>query len=95
MAGTPASVAREGDAVVFRGALDRAAVAAVWARAQPLLDGATRLDLTAVTTVDSAGLALLAELAGRVPGAALHGEPAGFADLRAAYRLDPALGFAA
>jgi phospholipid transport system transporter-binding protein len=90
----PASVARDGEALVFRGVLDRAAVPAAWERARTLLDGARRLDLTALDAVDSAGLALLAELAGRLPGAAIDGAPAGFDELRAAYRLGPSLAFA-
>jgi len=88
------SVARDGDALVFRGALDRAAVPAAWDRARSLLDGAHRLDLTALDAVDSAGLAMLAELADRLSGVVIDGEPAGFAELRAAYRLGPSLGFA-
>ena len=90
----PPSVVREGDALVFRGALDRAAVATVWHAARPLTAGARRLDLAAVPAIDSAGLALLAELAAQLPGAGIEGAPAGLAELRAAYRLDPALGFA-
>ena len=55
-----------------------------------------RFDLQAVTRIDSAGLALLAELAARAGGGiTVDGTPAGLAELRAAYRLDPALGFAA
>ena len=50
-----------------------------------------------VTTVDSAGLALLAELAARLRAAgaavAIEGEPAGLAELRTAYRLTPGLDF--
>ncbi|KGM56785.1 hypothetical protein N799_02535 [Lysobacter arseniciresistens ZS79] len=93
MAGA-ATVTREGDALVFGGVLDRAAVAAAWTAARPLLAGARRLDLNAVPSLDSAGLALLAELAAQLPDARIDGSPAGLAELRAAYRLDPALGFA-
>ena len=91
---TAPQVTREGDALVFRGVLDRDAVAAVWTQARPLLAGIHRLDLNAVPAIDSAGLALLAELAGGVPGATIEGAPTGYTELRAAYRLDPALGFA-
>ena len=91
-------VAREGDALHFDGALDRAAAVALWpelARAT----GVQRIVLTKVTTVDSAGLALLAELAARLrdSGATprFEGQPAGFADLCAAYRLTPDLQFPA
>lgn len=58
-----AAVSREADALVFRGALVRGAVAALWRQAQPLRVGIARLDVSAVSVVDSAGLALLAELA--------------------------------
>lgn len=87
-----ASVRRDGDALVFAGAIERAAVAALWRSARPLAAGITALDLRDVTRVDSAGLALLAELGGGV--AAVHGEPAGLAELAAAYRLDAALAYA-
>lgn len=90
---TPASVVREGDVLVFRGALDRAAAPFLWKQAQPLLGGVRRLGLGAVDTVDSAGLALLAELAGRIPGIVVDGDPPGLSELRAAYRLGPDLGF--
>lgn len=57
-----ATVSRDADALVFRGALARAAVAGLWQQVQPLRAGIARLDLTSVTVVDSAGVALLAEL---------------------------------
>lgn len=90
---SPASVRRDGDALVFAGALDRAAVPAVWKAVQPLLDGARQLQLAGVVTVDSAGVALLAEIVARSPGLAVSGDPDGLADLRAAYRLSPSLDF--
>ncbi|WP_235577997.1 STAS domain-containing protein [Pseudoxanthomonas sp. Root630] len=94
-----ATVRRDGDALVFTGALDRAAAAALWPQASAQLAGAQRFVLTNVTTVDSAGLALLAELAARVraTGTAprFEGQPAGLADLQAAYRLTPELDFPA
>ncbi|KLI99910.1 STAS domain-containing protein [Luteimonas sp. FCS-9] len=91
-ASAAASVRRDGDALAFAGALSAATVPALWSRAQPLRAGARRLDLTSVTAVDSAGLALLAELA---DGGALtvDGTPPGLAELRSAYRLTPALGY--
>jgi phospholipid transport system transporter-binding protein len=105
-----ATVSRDADALVFRGALARDAVAGLWRQAQPLRAGIARLDLTAVTLVDSAGVALLAELAngsrgdvGRANGSAAQvpvtpitvvGTPPGLAELRAAYRLDDGLAFA-
>lgn len=86
---------RDGDALVFAGALDRAAAVALWPRASAALDGVQRFVLTSVTTVDSAGLALLAELAARIraKGAtpAIEGEPPGLDELRRAYRLGPDL----
>ena len=98
MAATEATVRREGDALVFSGALDRGAAAALWAPASKSLAGAQRIVLTNVTTVDSAGLALLAELAARLRAAgampSIKGEPAGLSELRAAYRLTtPGLDF--
>ncbi|MCL6712919.1 STAS domain-containing protein [Pseudomonas sp. R2.Fl] len=93
-----AGVAREGDALVFRGALDRAAAVALWPQLAKAT-GAQRIVLTNVTTVDSAGLALLAELAAQVRASggtvAIEGQPAGFTELCAAYRLTPGLEFPA
>lgn len=92
-----AVVERDGDTLVFAGTLDRAAAAALWAPASKMLTGVQRIVLTKVTSVDSAGLALLAELAARLraAGAAPHieGEPAGLSELRTAYRLTPGLDF--
>ena len=83
---------REGDALAFAGPLDRAAAIALWPSASRALDGVQRIVLTQVTTVDSAGLALLAELAARLRSAGrtprIEGTPHGLAELRAAYRLD-------
>ncbi len=97
MAATDASFARQGDALVFSGALDRAAAARLWSLASKAATGAQRIVLTNVTTVDSAGLALLAELAARLRAAradvSIEGEPAGLSELRAAYRLTPGLDF--
>ena len=90
-----ASVRRDGEALVFAGALERPQLAALWPRALAELAGATRFDLHGVSHVDSAGVALLAELAERAGGVAIAGDPAGLAELRAAYRLGAALSFAA
>jgi phospholipid transport system transporter-binding protein len=91
-----ASVRRDGATLVFAGALLREAVAGVWPQALAQLGGATRFDLQGVERVDSAGLALLAELAARAGGTVtVDGTPTGLAELRTAYRLDPARGFAA
>jgi len=93
----PASLVRRDDALVFDGALDRAAATALWPQASRALDGIRALDLSAVSRVDSAGLALLAELLARLraQGAApvLIGQPAGLAELRDAYRLGAELDF--
>ena len=89
------TVARDGDALVVTGALVRASIAGAWTRALPLMAGVRRIDLTQAAAVDSAGLALLAELAARAGGGVtVSGQPAGLADLRAAYRLDDSLAFA-
>lgn len=89
-----ASLRREGETLVFTGVLAREAVAGLWQQALPQLAGVSRLDLTAVRSVDSAGLALLAELSARAGGAAVDGLPDGLGDLRDAYRLDDTLAFA-
>ena len=90
-----ATVRREGEALVFDGALLRAVVAALWPPAIAALAGARRFDLRAVSQVDSAGLAVLAELAARADGGiAVDGAPAGLHALCEAYRLDSSLGYA-
>ena len=89
-----ASVRRDGGSLVFSGALDRPACAGLWKQLQPLATAVRTLDLSASSRIDSAGLALLAELAALNPGAVVVGAPAGLDELRAAYRLDEALGYA-
>ena len=96
MPSADARVARDGEALRFAGALLRAQVEPLWRQALPLVAGARRFDLTGVSRVDSAGVALLAELAQRAGGAvAILGEPEGYEALRAAYRLASGLEFAA
>ncbi len=90
-----AGLERKGETLRFTGALLRDRIAGTWRHALPLLGGARRFDLTGLTRVDSAGVALLAELAARAgAGLTIDGAPAGLAELRAAYRLQPDLGFA-
>jgi len=95
-----AAVRREDGALVLTGALDRAAVTALWSQASAMLAGVRALDLRAVERVDSAGVALLAELASRLRAGgegqpAVLGAPAGLAELTAAYRLSSTLDFQA
>lgn len=97
-AAADASVEREGGSLRFRGELVGAAVPALWRGlvAQPA--GLRRIDIERVTRIDSAGLALLSAIADAAGGAGsveIAGDPPGLAGLRAAYRLDPALGFGA
>ncbi|WP_024892092.1 STAS domain-containing protein [Luteimonas huabeiensis] len=85
---------REGDALAFAGPLLRETVPALWPAALRALDGARRFDLRAVPRIDSAGLALLAELAARAGGGiSIDGAPAGLDELLAAYRLRADLDF--
>ncbi|MGV8931596.1 MAG: STAS domain-containing protein [Luteimonas sp.] len=94
MPASKASVMRDGDALVFTGALLRGDVAALWRQASRALDGVRRFNLTAVPRIDSAGMALLAELANDGGTIVIDGAPAGLTDLQAAYRLTPQLAFA-
>lgn len=89
-----ATMHRDGTTLAFAGALAREAVAALWPQAVRMAAGAERFDLSAVSSVDSAGLALLVELAQRVDGVAVIGDPPGLDGLRRAYRLSPTLAFA-
>jgi phospholipid transport system transporter-binding protein len=89
-----ATCTRHDDTLAFAGTLDRAAVAALWPQLQKPSPGVRRFDLSAVTSVDSAGLAMLAELAAASGGVEVHGRPAGLDELRTAYRLQNDLSFA-
>lgn len=92
MGGAAASVRRDGDALAFAGDIVAASVPALWSQAQAGRAGAARLDLGKVTALDSAGLALLAELAS--DGAmAVDGTPPGLSELCRAYRLTPTFAF--
>lgn len=73
-----------GAAARVSGVLDRDAVCTLW----PRIERATldSLDVSAVDALDSAGLALLVELAGR--GVRVTGQVPGQDELAAAYRLD-------
>jgi phospholipid transport system transporter-binding protein len=97
MPATEASVRREGEALVFAGALDCAAAASLWTAAAAVLPDARRIVLTGVTSVDSAGLALLSALATRLRETGveprIEGEPTGLLELRTAYRLTAGLDF--
>ena len=57
---------RNGDTLAVSGVLDRAAVTDLWPRALAQLAGARTLDLSGVQRLDSAGVAMLAELAARL-----------------------------
>lgn len=90
-----AQLRQDGSTLHFSGVLDRDAVTALWPAARKAISQVRRLDLQAVQSIDSAGLALLAELTEHLPDAdaSLSGVPAGLAELRAAYRLSPTLHF--
>lgn len=91
-----ATCTRQDDTLTFSGTLDRAAAAALWPQWQKSVAGVRRFDLSAIAGVDSAGLALLAELAALAGGQiSVHGHPAGLDELRTAYRLQDDLSFAA
>jgi phospholipid transport system transporter-binding protein len=88
------AVRRDGDALVFTGALSRDVVPALWRALPANMAGVRRLDLSAVERLDSSGLALLSTLSMRAEGGVtVVGNPPGLDALRAAYRLDDTLGF--
>ncbi len=92
------AIARRGDTLVMTGVLDRAAVPALWQQALPLLAGTRCIDLAGTTQVDSAGLALLAEVCARLRPygpVTLAGVSPELAELRDAYRLGADLDFQA
>ncbi len=88
-----ATIARTGETLRFGGALLRGGIAALWPQVPAALDGVQRIDLTAVERIDSAGLALVSLLASRCGTVTIDGNPEGFAELRAAYRLGQGLAF--
>ena len=90
-----ASLRRDGGTLVFAGTLVRDAVPALWTEGRACDRWRAQARLAAVDRVDSAGLALLAELAeGRGDNVEVVGDPRGLAELRRAYRLSPSLSFA-
>lgn len=95
LASNALAVRRDGDALVFIGALSRDVVLSLWRELPMDMSGVRRLDLSAVDRLDSSGLALLSTLSMRAEGGlTLVGNPRGLDALRAAYRLDANLGFA-
>ena len=86
---------RHADVLAIDGVLTRPVVASAWRDALPLLEGVRRIDLGAVSAIDSAGLAMLAALSRRAGHPAIDGMPPGYAELRSAYRLDATLACAA
>ncbi|WP_374605804.1 STAS domain-containing protein [Thermomonas sp.] len=93
MTAAAARVQRDGERLLLSGALDRDAATASWSRALAAADGARVLDVSAVSAIDSAGLAMLVALAERMQDARIEGVPSGMSDLLAAYRLRPTLAF--
>ncbi len=90
------AVRRDGDVLVFTGTLSRDVVSSLWRELPVNMSGVRRLDLSAVERLDSSGLALLSTLFMRAEnGLTFVGHPIGLDALRAAYRLDDTLGFAA
>lgn len=85
------AVTRRDEALQFDGVLTRPVVASAWRQAQALLPGAHVLDVSTVVRIDSAGLAMLAALAREAGIGRIDGAPAGYTELRAAYRLDASL----
>lgn len=95
MTTTTARITRDGDVLRVSGALVRAHVASLWAQRPGDAAGVRRIDLTGVERIDSAGLALVSLLASAAgPDVAIDGQPAGYRELQAAYRLGPSLDFA-
>ena len=86
----------EGDTLLLAGVINREAVVALWPQLTRALAPVRQLDLGAVDGIDSAGLALLGELAARLRAHGIgnvSGSPAGLDELCAAYRLSPSLDF--
>ncbi len=87
------SIVQAGETLRFDGPLQRSAIAGLWSRVPRDLQGVRRFDLRAVESIDSAGLALISLLAARCGAVEIDGNPDGFAELRAAYRLGHSLAF--
>jgi phospholipid transport system transporter-binding protein len=91
---TACEIVLDGETLRFRGPLLRHAVAGLWQRLPADATGIRRLDISAVESIDSAGLALISLVATRAGGVSVEGRPEGFAELRGAYRLGHDLTFA-
>ena len=89
-----ASVVINAGTVRFSGPLLRRSVAGLWRQLPSAADPVHRIDLSAVESIDSAGLALVSLLAARHGDVVIDGNPQGYAELRAAYRLGHNLAFA-
>ena len=87
-----APFALEAGTLHLRGVLDRAAATTLWPQLVRQRSAISQLDLHQLQRVDSAGLALLAELQAGLQLPPL-GAPSGMAELCAAYRLSPSLDF--
>ncbi len=87
------SIVRADETLRFEGPLHRDAIAGLWPRIAADLQGVRRFDLSAVGSIDSAGLALVSLLAARCGAVEIDGSPAGFVELSAAYRLGHGLAF--
>lgn len=95
MTAAAARITRDGDVLRVSGALVRAHLADAWAQRPADAAGVRRIDLTGVERIDSAGLALVSLLASAAgPGLVIEGQPAGYRELQAAYRLGQSLDFA-
>ena len=93
MSNLASSVRRDGERMVFTGDLDRGAATQLWPQASASAVGAKVLDVSAVTAIDSAGLAMLVALAAGMDDVHVEGAPRGMTELLAAYRLTPTLAF--
>jgi phospholipid transport system transporter-binding protein len=90
-----ARMSLDAETLRFEGALVRSETVRLWPQLQATTTALAAIDLSAVERIDSAGLALLSWLATRAGGALrIEGSPPGYAELRAAYRLDDGLGYA-
>lgn len=83
---------RDGSSLLLGGRLDADSVPGLRLSAWPL-QGVERIVLDAVPAVDSTGIALIAELVGRIAASGRRplvvGQPQGLAELCLAYRIAP------
>lgn len=95
MSDSTATVSQDGERLIFSGALLRGTVASLWGVLSSIKNIRV-MDLSTISQIDSAGLAMLAQWKAQQSNTEMQivGQPSGLAELQQAYRMDALLLFA-